>query len=86
MASKDLLVVGAYPPSGKYEEYKGSAEEHFKALQMVSKVRLPARDPAYGKADLSKSYGAHRAFPNRGLRHAQCQLVNLSHDRPLRDD
>jgi uncharacterized protein YjlB len=49
-ASKDLLVVGAYPPSGKYEEYKGSAEEHSKALQMVSKVRLPARDPAYGKS------------------------------------
>ena len=48
-ASKDLLVVGAYPPLGKYEEYKGSAEEHAKAVRMVSKVRLPARDPAYGK-------------------------------------
>jgi uncharacterized protein YjlB len=46
--SKDLLVVGAYPPSGEYEEYTGSAEEHERALKSIPKVKLPAKDPVYG--------------------------------------
>jgi uncharacterized protein YjlB len=47
-ASRDLLVVGAYPPSGKYDECKGSSEEHERALKSIPKVQLPARDPVYG--------------------------------------
>jgi uncharacterized protein YjlB len=47
-ASKDLLVVGAYPPSGKYEEYQGSPEEHARAKKSVPKVAVPKRDPVYG--------------------------------------
>ena len=30
-ASKDLVVVGAYPPQGKDEEYEGSLSEHGRA-------------------------------------------------------
>jgi uncharacterized protein YjlB len=48
-ASKELLVVGAYPPSGKDDEYAGSPKEHERALAMIPKVRLPAKDPIYGR-------------------------------------
>jgi uncharacterized protein YjlB len=47
-ASKDLVVVGAYPPQGKYEEYEGSLSEHGRALRMVPKVAPPKKDPVYG--------------------------------------
>src|SRR4029079_3036178 len=53
-ASKDLLVVGAYPRSGKYDEYEGSREEHKKALRMIPKVRLPPKDPVFGKTGALK--------------------------------
>jgi uncharacterized protein YjlB len=47
-ASKNLVVVGAYPPQGKYEEYEGSLSEHGRALRMIPKVPLPKKDPLYG--------------------------------------
>jgi uncharacterized protein YjlB len=45
-----LLVVGAYPPSGKYDECEGSRAEHALALRSIPKVGLPAKDPVYGAA------------------------------------
>jgi uncharacterized protein YjlB len=47
-ASKDLLVVGAYPAGGKYDECTGSAAEHARAVKAIAKVPLPAKDPVYG--------------------------------------
>ena len=47
-ASRDLLVVGAYPPSGNYDECKGSRAEYARALRSIPKLRLPAKDPVYG--------------------------------------
>jgi uncharacterized protein YjlB len=47
-ASEDLLVVGAYPPSGKYDECTGSPIEHRHAVPSIRKVRLPKKDPVYG--------------------------------------
>jgi uncharacterized protein YjlB len=47
-ASKDLLVVGAYPPSGKYDECTGSPIEHERAVPSIRKVPLPKKDPVYG--------------------------------------
>ena len=47
-ASKDLLVVGAYPAGGKYDECTGSSQEHARALQSIPKVPLPDKDPVYG--------------------------------------
>jgi uncharacterized protein YjlB len=47
-SSKDLLVVGAYPPQGRYEEYEGSEKEHDRALTMIPKVPIPRADPVYG--------------------------------------
>jgi uncharacterized protein YjlB len=59
--SSDLLVVGAYPASGKYDEYRGSSREHLKAIDMISKVRLPRNDPAYGaKGPLKRLWTARR--------------------------
>jgi uncharacterized protein YjlB len=46
--SPDLLVVGAYPPEGTYDECRGSAEEHARALVSIPQVPLPAQDPVFG--------------------------------------
>lgn len=47
-ASKDLLVVGAYPPSGEYDECTGLADHHERALKSIPKVPMPAKDPVFG--------------------------------------
>ena len=47
-ASADLVVVGAYPSSGQYDEYEPRASYHTRALRMIPKVRLPAKDPIFG--------------------------------------
>lgn len=47
-ATKDLLVVGAYPPDGTYDEYRDSAREHARALKYIPDVALPRKDPVYG--------------------------------------
>ena len=48
-ASDDLLVVGAYPRSGKYDEYKATPAKRVRAMAMIPKVRPPGKDPVYGK-------------------------------------
>lgn len=47
--SKDLLVVGAYPPSGRYDEFRASPEEHDRALAAIARVPPPEADPVYGR-------------------------------------
>ena len=46
-ASKDFLVIGAYPPSGKYDECT-SSDDHKRALSSIPKVGRPRKDPVYG--------------------------------------
>ena len=48
-ASKDFLVVGAYPATGKYDLCRPSAKAHARALATILKVPAPRRDPVYGK-------------------------------------
>ena len=48
-ASKQLLVVGAYPPSGTYDECMPLPEHHARALKSIPKVPTPAKDPVYGR-------------------------------------
>ena len=48
-ASKDFLVVGAYPPTGKYDECT-SSRDHARAINTIAKVALPRKDPVYGGA------------------------------------
>jgi uncharacterized protein YjlB len=44
----DLVVIGAYPPSGKYNLCRGSKADHAKAIDTIRKVPLPASDPLFG--------------------------------------
>jgi uncharacterized protein YjlB len=48
-ASKDLLVVGAYPPFGSYDECRACPADHDRALTTIPKVALPRKDPVYGR-------------------------------------
>ena len=47
-ADDDFLVVGAYPPTGKYNLFRGTKAEHAKAVAAIRKVPLPLTDPAFG--------------------------------------
>jgi uncharacterized protein YjlB len=46
-ASKEFLVVGAYPPDGTYDECRGSFQEHATARKTIPKVKIPKTDPLY---------------------------------------
>jgi uncharacterized protein YjlB len=46
--TRELVVIGAYPPSGKYNLCRGSKAEHAKALASIPKVPAPATDPVFG--------------------------------------
>lgn len=46
-SSADLLVVGAYPPSGTYDLCT-SAGQHDAALRTIPGVARPEKDPVYG--------------------------------------
>jgi uncharacterized protein YjlB len=46
--SPDLVVIGAYPPGGKYNLCRGTKAEHAKAATTIRKVPLPATDPVFG--------------------------------------
>lgn len=49
-ASRDLLVVGAYPRSvGAYDQPNPDEIDPAQARAAIAKVRRPARDPVYGK-------------------------------------
>jgi uncharacterized protein YjlB len=45
----ELVVIGAYPRTGKYDLCRGSKAEHAKALVTIPKVPLPETDPVHGK-------------------------------------
>jgi uncharacterized protein YjlB len=47
-AGADLMVIGAYPPKGKYDLCRGSKAEHGKALHSIPQVPLPQQDPVFG--------------------------------------
>ncbi len=46
--TQELVVIGAYPPSGSYDLCRGSKAEHTKALGSIAKVPMPASDPVFG--------------------------------------
>jgi len=47
--SRELVVIGAYPPTGKYNLCRGSKAEHSRALVSIRKVPTPATDPVFGE-------------------------------------
>ena len=46
--SRDLVVIGAYPPSGKYNLCRGGKADRAKALITIPHVPAPAVDPVFG--------------------------------------
>ncbi len=48
-ASDDLMVVGAYPSSGSYDQWRPGEISHGDVLERIAKVPLPAQDPVYGQ-------------------------------------
>jgi uncharacterized protein YjlB len=46
--SPDLLVIGAYPPNGKFNLCRGTKAEHAKALASIPDVPHPLTDPVFG--------------------------------------
>jgi uncharacterized protein YjlB len=47
-SSSDLLVIGAYPPDGRYDLCRGGSAEHARALTTIARVPLPETDPLFG--------------------------------------
>src|SRR6202165_28268 len=48
-ASKDVSVVGAYPPGPKMQVTLPTPENHRKALKTIPAVKLPKTDPVMGE-------------------------------------
>lgn len=48
-ASEDLLVVGAYPEQGKYDEVTDS-RQRLSSRERIAQCPRPDRDPVYGEA------------------------------------
>jgi uncharacterized protein YjlB len=46
-ADGEFLVVGAYPPTGTYDECR-TVEDRPRALKTIPKVPVPRKDPIYG--------------------------------------
>ena len=48
VGAKDLLVVGAYPATGTYDECRPNYRDHDRAVKTIPKVARPRKDPVYG--------------------------------------
>ncbi len=44
----ELVVIGAYPPSGKYDLCRGSKADRTRALRAIPYVPRPVSDPVFG--------------------------------------
>lgn len=47
--SKELLVVGAYPHGGRYDQPKPGEVDHKRAILSIAEVQTPTADPVYGR-------------------------------------
>ena len=47
-ASRDLLVVGAYPAAGRYDEPRPEEVDPAEARAAIARVKPPQQDPVYG--------------------------------------
>lgn len=48
-ASSDLLVVGAYPRNGSFDQQRPGQVDHGKAAAAIANVPLPEMDPVHGR-------------------------------------
>ncbi len=52
-ASRDLLVVGAYPPGGDPRHVEPGEIAHDKAVAAIARVEEPSLNPVYGRTALT---------------------------------
>jgi uncharacterized protein YjlB len=70
-ASDDFLVVGAYPPAGKFDVCT-TPEDRKKALATIPKVAQPRKDPVYGaKGPLMRTWRKLRQRQTTSRRRAR---------------
>jgi len=43
-----LLVIGAYPETGSYDEPRRAEIDRKRAIASISRAKIPAKDPVYG--------------------------------------
>jgi uncharacterized protein YjlB len=60
-ASPELVVIGAYPKTGKYDLCPGSKAERAKAIGRIANVPLPDSDPVLGEDGPLMSLWRHGA-------------------------
>ena len=48
-ASKDLLVVGAYPKNNTFDQTSPAKTSHTAAVAAIARTPLPEQDPVFGK-------------------------------------
>jgi uncharacterized protein YjlB len=48
-AGPELVVIGAYPPEGRFDLCRGGKHDHDLALLSIPQVPLPVSDPVHGK-------------------------------------
>ena len=58
-ASRDFLVVGAYPAEGSYDECTDT-RERAEASKRTAKTRKPKADPVYGRGGPLKALWADK--------------------------
>jgi uncharacterized protein YjlB len=46
--SQDLMVIGAYPKTGRYDLCRGTKSEYAKAVETIAQVPIPETDPVHG--------------------------------------
>lgn len=46
--SPDLMVIGAYPKTGRYDLCRGTKAEYAKAVDTIAQVPIPETDPVHG--------------------------------------
>jgi uncharacterized protein YjlB len=84
-ASDDLLVVGAYPAGGKYDEPRPEETDYAAALAAIAKVKLPRKDPVYGAGgpliELWRKPAPVRRRQANGARRAKARTARRSRAR-----
>jgi uncharacterized protein YjlB len=84
-ASDDLVVVGAYPAGGRYDEPRPDEIDYAAALASIAKVKLPRQDPVYGAGgpliELWRKPAPARRRQANGTRRAKARSARRSRAR-----
>jgi uncharacterized protein YjlB len=75
--SHDLVVVGAYPVGGAYDEPRPGETDCEEAEASIRQVKLPAQDPVYGgDGPLLELWNGRTPKPRQTARHLRRRRGN----------